>query len=357
MNSMLHRVTIHELVIAIIVVLILVLLLTITVLSYSFYKYRILYRRQAWLQTSEQKVMEAIVRGEDGASLDETFLMQLREPSFRNVFLGVLVASDRKFSGVARNEVNNLFKIYKMEDAAWQKLQQKKSYLIAGGILELAVMRVEDAIPDIISLLDHPKRQVYQEAQYAIVGFKGFDGLDFLNTLVVPLSDWQQLRLLRSVAKLPDAYEKWMKKWLISPNESVIIFTLRLIRKFQLLPFYNDVVNLLDHASVTVSVQAIRTLAALENVDTVYQLIAIFATQPHESQIEILRTLKKSRSPQSEPFLQEQLWYNPAISVKIAAAEALIALGQHSYLKNIAATEIVPLEIKQVIKHALQEKV
>ncbi|MBE8719168.1 HEAT repeat domain-containing protein [Sphingobacterium pedocola] len=356
MDSIFHRVTIHELIIAIVVVLSLVFLLIMLVLLYSFYKYKVLYQRQIWLQESEQKVIQAIVSGEEISRVDEEFITRLRNPSFRNVFLSVLVASDQKFSGGARNEVNNLFKIYKMEDAAWQKLRQRKSYLVAGGILELAVMRVERAFPDIASLLEHPKRQVYQEAQYAVVSFKGFDGLDFLNTLVVPLSDWQQLRLLRSIGKLPAAHEEWVKNWLSSSNESVIIFTLRLIRKFQLLPFYADVINLFDHTAVNVKVQAIRTIAALENDETVNQLIAAFFTQPIEAQIEILRALKKSRSPQSESFLQQQLWHHPAISIKIAAAEVLIALKQHGYLQRIATDETVPEEIKQVIKHALQEK-
>ncbi|TJZ61475.1 HEAT repeat domain-containing protein [Sphingobacterium olei] len=356
MNSIFHRVTIHELIIAIVVVLSLVVLLIMMVLLYSFYKYKVLHQRQIWLQESEQKVTQAIVSGEEVGSVDEKFIMKLRNPSFRNIFLSVLVASDQKFSGGARNEVNNLFKTYKMEDAAWQKIRQKKAYVVAGGILELAVMRVESALPYISSLLEHPKRQVYQEAQYAVVSFKGFDGLDFLNTLVAPLSDWQQLRLLRSIGKLPVAHEEWVKNWLSSSNQTVIIFTLRLIRKFQLLPFYADAINLFDHRSVTVKVQAIRTIIALENVETINQLIAVFFKQPIEAQIEILRALKKSRSPQSTPFLQQQLWHHPAISIKIAATEALIALKQHDYLQRIATDETVPEEIKQVIKHALQEK-
>ncbi|WP_353139470.1 hypothetical protein [Pseudopedobacter sp.] len=351
------RVTVQELVIAIIIVLILVLLLTIIVLTYSFYRYRILHNRESWKKIIEYKISEVIVDGQEAIHNDKEFSSHLRHASFRNLFLAVLVESNRKFSGAAHNELKKLFYSFQLEKDAWKKLRQKEPYLIANGIQELASMRVEAAIPQIIALLSNPHQQIYQEAQYAMVSFKGFEGLNFLNELVYPLSDWQQLRLLSSLKEIPEHSAPTISNWLVSTNESVVIFTLRLIRKFQLLSFYTQVWDMLNHATANTQIQIVRTLRVLENADTVQQFITVFPEQTEKVQLEILKALKIARNKKSESFLQQQLWEHPAAAIKIAAAEVLIALGQQAYLQQVAGQEETPEQLIKIIKHALQEKI
>ncbi|ADY51175.1 hypothetical protein Pedsa_0597 [Pseudopedobacter saltans DSM 12145] len=351
------RVTIQELVIAIIVVLILVLLLTIIVLTYSFYRYRVLHNRESWKKIIEYKISEVIVDGQETIHNDKDFLGHLKDSSFRNLFLAVLVASNRKFSGAAQSELKKLFYGFQLDKDAWKKLRRKESYLVAIGIQELASMGVESAIPQITSLLESPRQQIYQEAQYAIVSFKGFEGLDFLNDLLYPLSDWQQLRLLSSLKEIPENSSKSISNWLGNQNESVVIFTLRLIKKFQLLSFYSQVWNMLDRATINTQIHIVRTLRVLENANTIQQLISVFSEKTEQVQLEILKALKIAKNKKSGPFLQQQLWEHPTVSIKIAAAEALIALEQQQYLQQIANENTTPEQLIQIIKHALQEKI
>lgn len=349
-----QQIVLHELILAIIVVLILVLLLIITVLAYSFYSYRILHHRQSWTQIIELKIMTAIVGGDD--LNDPEFKSYLREPSFRTLFLHLLVNSDRKFSGAAKQSIGKLFMDFKLEDEAWRKLRQRKAYLIAGGIQELAAMSVEPAIPVISTKLHDPRPSIYQEAQYALVSFQGFEGLRFLDNFDRPLSDWQQLRLLYSIHVIPETSEQYITLWLNSSNSSVIIFSLRLIRKFRLLVFNAPVQNLLEHPKIDVRVQAVRTLQAIENDTTLGRLTKIFDEQFVEVQLEILKAMKISKSRDCENFLKAQLWNSRETSIKITAAEVLVVIGQEEYLREIALTEATTAPLKQIIDHALQEK-
>lgn len=346
----------HELILAIIFVLILVLLLIIAVLGFSFYSYRILHNRQSWRQIIEYKIMETIVGSDTNRERDQEFSKHLKEPSFRALFLEVLVDSDRKFSGAAKEAINGLFYDFKLEDEAWRKLRQRKAYLVAGGIQELAAMNVEAAIPEIKAKLNDERMAVYQEAQYAMVSFLGYEGLGFLEHVDKPLSDWQQLRLLYSIHQLPELSDAQVYNWLKSTNDSVVIFTLRLIRKFRLLSMYTAVHDLLGHPAIPVRVQAIRSMQAIENSATISQFIACFDQQPIDVQLEILKSMKVARSRESEDFLKEQLWNNAAVSIKIAAAEVLVILGKTDYLREISQEPATGDELIQIIKHALQEK-
>ncbi len=353
---MYHHIALHELILAIVIVLILVLLLIITVLGYSFYSYRILHNKQSWREIIEYKIMETIVGNDDRSDSDKEFAKHLKEPSFRALFLDVLVDSDRKFSGGAKQSINRLFRDFELEDEAWRKLRHRSGYLVAGGVQELAAMNVEAAIPEIMAKLNDPRTAVYQEAQYAIVSFKGYEGLGFLEHFDKPLSDWQQLRLLYSIHDIPEQSDLQVDHWINSTNDSVVIFTLRLIRKFRLMTLYTAVHNLLAHPSTMVRVQAVRTLQAIEHRGTIQQFIQSFDLQPLAVQNEMLKAMKIAKSKESEHFLKELLWNHPQVSIKISAAEVLVVLGEEHYLQEVSQAGDTYDELRRIIKHALQEK-
>ncbi|MGZ8543528.1 MAG: HEAT repeat domain-containing protein, partial [Kaistella sp.] len=272
-------------------------------------------------------------------------------------FLEKLVESEKKFSGTAREKIQDLFMDYDLQKESFNKLHQKKAHLIAGGIQELTAMKVETAVPEIASFLTHQSPQVEQEAQYAMVAFKGFEGLRFLNTASTKISDWQQLRLLLSVTHIPDDGPAEVEGWLRSGNDSVIVFSLNLVRKFQMLSLYPSVWMLLGHASVPVRIHAVQTLLSLEKSDTMPELAVLFGVQPLEVQTEILKVMEISRDQRTVNFLKQQLREHPATIIKIHAAEALHALGHADYLSALKQQRSSSKELTAIIKHALQEKI
>ncbi|MDQ0476900.1 MULTISPECIES: HEAT repeat domain-containing protein [Chryseobacterium] len=340
-------------------ILLIVFLLIAGVLYYSFYLFKKLIDLIYWSKEIDYKVSQAIVHGSDeGEQKDSgTFSQYSNNSSFRDLFLEKLVDSEKKFSGTAQNEINKLFQDYNLEKEALKKLDSKKTHLIAGGIQELTSMRVEAAVTKINSFLTHPSPLVYQEAQYAMVGFKGFNGLQFLNTVSNKISEWQQLRLLISIPHIPKNCDDTVNSWLQSENNSVIIFTLRLARKFQMLSFYSPILHLLNHSSEQIRIQAVQTLQSLENPSTVNDLTASYANQTTDVQVEIIKALKMAKDQSSTDFLKTQLIEHPFPKLKIFAAEALFALGQESFLISLAEDGSAPEQIIQIIKHSMQERI
>lgn len=349
--------SIHYLFLVFLGMLSLVVLLIIIVLIYSFYQYKESTQISEWSGIINEKVTETIVYDKEEISPNDGFTTFSGYPLFRNLFLKKLVETDNKFSGAAQNKIKDLFNDYNLKNEAFKKLDQKQPYLIAGGIQELTTMNVEEALPKISSLLTHPSVQVYQEAQYAMVSFKGFEGLHFLDTISTKISEWQQLRLLFSITHIPSDYEDTLKNWLESSNDTVVIFTLRLLKKFQLLSFYPKVMSLLNHPSVEVRIQAVKALQSLENSSTITELTDIYPDQPFEVQLEILRVMRVLKEQCCAGFLQQQLVESPFSAVKIYAAEALFSLGHHNYLVQVAHDEASSEQLVQIIKHALQEKI
>ncbi|TXF79206.1 HEAT repeat domain-containing protein [Chryseobacterium sp.] len=349
--------SLHLLLYIFIGILVVVLLLIIAVLLYSFHQYKELRHRALWSEIIDKKVSEAIVFGQNDHKSDLSFDKFSENASFRDFFLEKLVSSENKFSGLAQGEIKGLFSSYNLKKEAFKKLDQRKPYLIAGGIQELTAMNVEEALPKISSYINHPSPQVFQEARYAMAAFRGFKGLEFLNDITNRISDWQQLRLLLSVSRIPEGSEHIISNWLASSNSSVVIFTLSLLRKFQMLSHYTKVWSLLTHHDDEVRVKAVHTLQWLENPSTIKDFMEIFPAQSLAVREEILKAMRRSRDPQCVPFLKQQLLASGETSIQIEAAETIFELGYETYLKNLADTESSSEHLVRIIKHALQEKI
>ena len=338
-------------------ILLLVFLLIAAVLFFSFYQFKKKIYLALWSNLINDKITSAVVYGTEVNTKNDGFLKFTNNSAFRALFLEKLVESESKFSGAAQEEIGNLFKDHDLQQVAIKKLDQKKTCIIATGIHELTVMGVRKSLPKITGFLTNPSSLVYQEVQYAMVSFNGFDGLHFLDTDKNKISEWQQLRLLLSINNIPADCDASIKNWLASKNNSVIIFTLRLLSKFQMLVFYPNILNLINHSSEEIRIQVVKTLQHLENPSTIADLIETYPKQPTDVQIEIICILKTSKDQSCVDFLKEQLLNHSSSKLRILAAQAIFSLGHLPYLISLTLSESSCDKLIEIIKHAMQEKI
>jgi len=334
------------------------MVLIIAVLVYNFIEYKESLRIAKWSDIIDRKIAEVIVYWEEEPIGDDVqFKIHSQNAAFRNLFLKKLVDSEKKFSGGAKDKIKGLFNDYDLKKEAFKKLKQKKPHLIARGLTELTVMDVEDALPKIASFLSHRSIHVYQEAQYAMVRFKGFEGLHFLESFSSKISEWQQLRLLLSISSIPENSDATIEKWLESNNYSVVIFVLKLIKKFQMLTLYSKILKLLDRDSEKVRIEVVKVLMSLENPETVAYLSGIYHEQPQDVKLEILRAVQVSKDQCCTELLKKELREDLSPNIKVNAAQALYELGHRDYLSELAHREDSSEELVQILKYALQQKI
>jgi len=217
-------------------------------------------------------------------------------------------------------------------------------------------MNNDETLPKIKSMLQHKNDLVRSEAQYGLAKFSGFEGLFFLDNLQEQLTDWQQLKLLDAITILPniDEVDTIISNWLKSPNQSVKILTMKLIRKFQLLQMHDLVADNLHDSDEKVVEETIKTLVRIEDDSTSKLLIEQYETCNEKFQIQILKALEKISNPENNTFLETQAKENPSFSVKKASVRALNNCCSKTNLQKLAHQSNSP-ELKQIINQIIQE--
>ncbi|MFV0180222.1 hypothetical protein OBK28_11655 [Empedobacter falsenii] len=213
-----------------------------------------------------------------------------------------------------------------------------------------------ETLPKIKTLLHHRNELVRTEAQYGLVKFSGFEGLYFLDDLQEQLTDWHQLKLLEAINTLPnnDEVEQSISNWLKSTNQSVKVFAMKLIRKFQLLQMHDLVAeNLYDSDEKTLK-ETIKTLVRIESETTSTLFIHHYERYEEKFQLQILKALELISNPENSLFLKTQAIENESFSVKKASVKALIHCCDKNEVLQLSTQSNSP-ELRQIINQIIQE--
>lgn len=335
----------------------LVFLLIVVIVSISFIKYRTFLKFKKWESIVNDKITELIFEDEINLNLNKQFNELLIHKRFRNLCIEKIIETEKKFSGSIHQILHQFYENQNFKTDSIRKLSSSNYYVVAKGIQELTAMHVLEALPEIKALINHPKAIVYQEVQFSLVHFNGFDGLRFLNNFENILSNWQQLRLLNSITEVPNEKVEFLVNWLQSKNISVVVFSLKLIAKMQLIGLYPEVIKQIDDPNKDIQKEVFSTLQFLENEQTLNELTQRYSLKELEIKQIILNVLKNIKDRESIPFLKEQFNNEQDKTLKVLLAEVLSSYGEISFLKEVLNTQNQSNEMVLIINHALQEKI
>jgi HEAT repeat protein len=156
------------------------------------------------------------------------------------------------------------------------------------------------------------------------VHFGGFKGLRFLHVLIYPLSDWQQMKLIEQLSLLSEKELPNANKLLLSKNDSVVIFTLKIISVFHNLALHNEVSACLYHENEIIRYHAIKCLQYIFDDTTAGILQDVYQNQGVKNKMAILDVLKVIGGSEQTEFLYLEL-FDEDDNIKLTAASALMA--------------------------------
>lgn len=253
-------------------------------------------------------ISEMVVEG----SLPEIMLFAdlekfLRKKNNRHFIIKSLINIKKNLTGMGADTTIYLYEALHLREDSLKSLKSSLWYHKARGIYELYMMNQQGDTDAIFTYTNDDNEYVRMEAQTAIIGFAGFEGLVFLDTLSYPLHEWQQIKLLEQLAAMDTVAMPHLPLWLQSSNQYVVQFALKLADIYQQFSVHDTVALCLDSPNEKIRHQAIKTLGRLAQEQTAAILCSRYSGETPDNQLEIVKQLIMTGSSDELPFLLERL--------------------------------------------------
>ena len=265
----------------------------------------------------------------------------------RQYAIDQLISTKKSLVGIASRNVVYLYEQLGLKTSSLRKFNSRTRYKKAKGIYELYMMEQKEMKDRILRYTNSSNEYIRLEAQTAVLAFSGFEGLAFLNNLTRPMNSWQQVKLLEQLEPLDPGYLEPLETWLLSENNSVVIFALKLAEIYQQYHLKEAVTACLQHPKEKVRTQAIKTLMQIGDEHTAQILVEKYATETIVNRTAILQALENIATDHQRSFLEKELESgNTSIQLQIARIMAKCCTNGMAELQQKPGFQQIFLHIK-----------
>lgn len=224
------------------------------------------------------------------------------------------------------------------------------------GFRELAFMNIKEANHLIYKALNSNNEILRMEAQIALVRLSDDDPFGFLSHLTRPFSLWEQITLHELIIQ-HDIPVPSFKKWLTSPNPTVVMFALRMIREFKQKEAEEDIRELLLHSTPEVRHLAVQVAGDMDMRSTLDIMKRMYKNQDYNTCLEIIRSMGKMPDPSMMGFLKIVLDKEEDVQLQIEATKAIENNGEEGVK---ALVKLMKSEYKNyniIVRHVLDRRI
>lgn len=277
----------------------------------------------------------------------------MNDKHFRKLLTQEIISAKKNISGTASDNLKHLYTQLGLGRYALKKFKSNKWYVIAEVIQELTLMEMKEFVYQLYYYANDENEHIRMEAQSSLVQFEGFQGLSFLDFVTYPISDWQQIKLLQQLSLVPPENID-LNDWIVSKNNSVVIFALKLARIYQRFDIYNEIVKCLDHPDGKVRSEAIFCLNEIYTDETADQFISRFLEEDDKHRVEMVKAMRTMSTERDVLFLTDILDYDND-ELKFCAAEALAKSGEAGLRSLEEHAAAVGGTLTQIVQHVKSE--
>lgn len=328
-------------------IMILVLIITLT--------YRtIRKKRQARTEILKDEIQDSITEYlfDEEAGRPEK-IEQIKTPHDKQVLIDEVMQLYANLSGEISNKLRELYIDLGLDNESVTKTQSNQWHIRAKGFRELAQMNIKTVNDEIEKCLNSDNDILRMEAQLAMIRLNYEDPFSFLDKLQKPFTSWEQLHVYEMITRhqinVPDFIE-----WLSSPNHTIVIFCIRMIRAFKQSSAYKKLIPFLEHSNKDIREETVITLGELRVVETLPILKERFIAEEQETKVLILQAMSKMPEEENIEFLQEIL--EPSNALRLQAAEALSRIESFGVKGIETILRRSDDDLQAVAKHILDSK-
>ncbi len=273
----------------------------------------------------------------------------------RDVLIEQILELHKNLSGVTAKVLRDLYLALEFNQDAIRRLSISDWSIKAKAVRELSQMEIAEAEAPITELLNDSNDVLVLEVQIALLKLNREHPFSFLDNTEVEITEWQQLSLLAMISHSPAFRIPDFGRWLSSDNDSVVIFSTKMINYYNQLEAADRLIETLNHPNEKVRIGVIRCLGELEEAEAENALIELYQSETEEIQAEILVALGKIGTERAIAFLDMAL-KGSNFGLALSAAKGLKLAGQTG-VETLHHAEVGDVEIERIVKHVMDERI
>lgn len=249
----------------------------------------------------------------------------------RKIMIATFYNLSKEISGNMIDSMDKLYQEIGLPAYSVKKLRSKRWNIVASGIKDLRNFELKKPQKLVEKFINHPREEVRREAYLYFLQLFEFEGLNFLDHLKAPLSEWDQIQLLGEIEKF-DHQIGDVSKWLRSDNDYVILFVLKIVKLFNCLETKNFLFDLLQHQNIEIRLVTIETLTHFEIPEAKEILKEKINKLSDKELINFFNLLEKTATIQDSLLIIKYVSH-PNFEIKHKALKILKSVDENLYNK------------------------
>jgi hypothetical protein len=274
----------------------------------------------------------------------------------RQVLIDQMIDVSVNLKGEESNKLLVLYKYLGLDKDSLARARDYRWHKKIKGFRELAFMNIKDANDSIRKALNSSNEILRMEAQIALVRLSDNDHFEFLDQLRQPFSLWEQITLHDLIIQHNIPVPAF-NRWLTSPNDSVVIFALRMIREFKQTEAEEDIRTCLWHRSAEVRLLSVQVAGDLRLPSTLEIMKRMYKNQDYKTCLEIVKSMGKMPDRSMLGFLKLVLDKEDDVQLQIEATKSIESMGEEGVK---ALVKIMKSEYKNyniIVRHVLDRRI
>ncbi|MBE0677246.1 MAG: SPOR domain-containing protein [Bacteroidales bacterium] len=274
----------------------------------------------------------------------------------RQVLIDQMIDVSANLKGDSEEKLMKLYKELNLDEDSLARVRSRKWHKKIKGFRELAFMGIRDGNDEMYKALNSRNEILRMEAQIALVRLSDENHFDFLSQLKRPFSLWEQITLhdliIQHEIPVPD-----FQKWLTSPNPTVVMFALRMIREFRQKEAEQEIRKILLHRDQRVSQLAVEVAGDLDLRSTLDTMKRMYKFQEYNNCLEIVKSMGKMPEQSMLGFLKLVLDKEDDVQLQIEAVKAIENMGE---IGVQALVKVMKSEYKNyniIVRHVLDRRI
>jgi len=287
--------------------------------------------------------------------VDNLKKLPLKKYIVRQLVINELMFLHKNFSGKVNTLISTIYEWLHLEEHSKRKLSSWRWFKKAEGIEELSEMGIESVAGRLLKHVNSKNITLRMQAQSGYLQLSKNDPFVFLDYTNQNLLPWHQINLMDVLNRRKDIQLPLFSKWFNSPNDSIVIFCIRLMVRFHQMESVKELLKLIKHPNEQVRKEMITAIGELSLVDSERHLTIHFLNESAACRLEIIKSVGKIASGDELDFLN-RLIFSPDFEIRFEAAKAIARHGEKGETVLYNLMETVPDENKSVILHMLDKR-